>query len=233
MITEKISVVIPFYNSEKYLEEALNSVFRQKTDIYEILLIDDGSEDNSMKVAEKFLPHVTIYRQENSGAAAARNYGVKKSKGDIVAFLDADDIWTDNHLDVLMEPLSANNNIDIVFGKVKIFISPELNNHISLNLDIYKNVDYGYLPATCIIRKRVFDGIGYMDTSLELGEFIDWFSKAKDSGIRYVTIPELVTYRRIHTTNQGMLKKAHYKDYLKVLHASVKRKKILHDQPGK
>ena len=225
MIAGKISVVIPFYNAEKYLAEAVDSVYRQKTDIFEILLIDDGSKDNSMKVAEKYLPNVTIYRQENSGAAAARNYGVKKSKGDIIAFLDADDIWSDDHLSVLLEPLSAGNNIDIVFGKVKVFISPDLINHISMNLDIYNKVDYGYLPQTCIIRKRVFDVIGYMDSTLQLGEFIDWFSRAKDSGVRYVTIPEIVTYRRIHTTNQGMLKKAHYSDYLKVLRSFLNRKR--------
>ena len=226
----KISAIIPFYNSEKYLEEAVNSVLKQKTDIFEILLIDDGSVDNSMKVAEKFLPDVTILTQQNSGAAAARNNGVKHSKGDIIAFLDSDDIWTDNHLNILIGPLMSNNNIDIVFGRFKAFISPELIGQINVDLDNINNVESGYFPQTSIIRKSVFDQIGYMDSTLELGEFIDWFSRAKDSGINFASLPEVVTYRRIHKTNQGMLKRNHYKDYLKVLHSSIKRKKSLDEK---
>lgn len=229
----KISVIIPFYNSEKYLEEAVNSVLRQNTEIIEILLIDDGSEDNSLKVAEKFLPQVNIFRQHNSGAAAARNYGVNQSKGDIIAFLDADDIWTDHHLEVLVKPLLTQNHVEIVFGKIEAFISPELIGQVSVNLDSVNNIEKGYLPQSCIIRKSVFNKIGYMDSTLELGEFIDWFSRAKDSGVNYVSIPEVVTYRRIHKTNQGMLKKAHYRDYLKLLHSSIARKKSQVDEASK
>lgn len=96
------SVVIPVYNKAKYLEITLNSVLSQTLDDYEIILIDDGSVDNTNQIIKQFTtPKINYFYQENAGVSAARNTGINISKGKFIAFLDADDFWFPNHLQEL------------------------------------------------------------------------------------------------------------------------------------
>ncbi len=96
----QISVVIPVFNKGFILSETLNSVLQQTFTNYEIIIINDGSTDNSIEVLSDFNDsRIQIFSQENKGAAAARNLGIKKSKGELIAFLDADDYWFPNHLE--------------------------------------------------------------------------------------------------------------------------------------
>src|ERR671919_44147 len=92
-----ISVVVPVYNGEVYLRPALDSIFRQTLLPAQVLVIDDGSTDGSAEVARR-CPNVELLRQENLGAAAARNRGVEAARGELLAFLDADDLWTPEKL---------------------------------------------------------------------------------------------------------------------------------------
>lgn len=89
----RISVVIPVFNGERFLSDAIASALSQTLLPYEILVIDDGSTDGSTRIAESFGPPVRVIRQENRGEAAARNRGIEAAKGDWIAFLDCDDIW--------------------------------------------------------------------------------------------------------------------------------------------
>ena len=223
---ETISVIIPLYCAETYIAEALGSVFRQTLMPEEVIVIDDASTDSSVAMLGRFISRIRFFQHNiNQGSAAARNTGLSHAKGDFIAFLDADDVWTDNHLQTLMEPFLDNQEIDIVFGKEEVFLSPEINVIDSINLDKFGKSEFGYLPTSCIIRRKVFEKIGDLNPALKLGEFIDWFSRAKDSGIKYVTVPELVAKRRIHKNNQGIRNKEFQKDYLKVLRSSLHRKR--------
>ena len=100
----KISVVIPVFNKGFILNETLNSVLQQTFTNFEIIIINDGSTDNSLEVLSKFNDlRIHVYSQENKGAAAARNLGIEKSSGEFIAFLDADDYWFPNHLEELIK----------------------------------------------------------------------------------------------------------------------------------
>ena len=106
----KFSVIIPVYNVEKYIKKCLDSVFNQSFKDYEVIVVNDGTEDRSMDIVEKY--DVNIINQKNSGLSSARNAGVKKSKGEYIIFLDSDDYWEE---DLLKEiALSTKNNPDIV-----------------------------------------------------------------------------------------------------------------------
>lgn len=99
------SVILPAYNSDRFLNQAVESVFRQREKGWELIVVDDGSTDNTQAVLEAYRDHpqVRVIRQENQGAAAARNRGMAEARGDYFAFLDADDLWYENHLEVMTE----------------------------------------------------------------------------------------------------------------------------------
>lgn len=94
------SVIIPLYNKEKYIKNTLKNIIKQTFKNFEIIIINDGSTDNSLKEAQLISDNrITIYTQKNSGVSNARNFGIKKARGEYIALLDADDIWNPNHLE--------------------------------------------------------------------------------------------------------------------------------------
>lgn len=113
---KKISVIIPMYNCEKYINETIDSVLKQKYDNLEIILVDDGSADNTRNVVEKYLKNekVKLICQKNSGAPSARNNGILNSNGEYVLFLDADDVLCDNAFEGLNN--FFEKNIDLIIG---------------------------------------------------------------------------------------------------------------------
>lgn len=96
----KISVLIPTYNASKTIQATLDSVFRQTVPPDEVLVVDDGSSDNTLSMLEPYKPKVTVFPEEHKGVASARNALCERARGDLLAFLDSDDIWHDNYLEV-------------------------------------------------------------------------------------------------------------------------------------
>src|SRR5437763_1684360 len=123
-----ISAIIPVCNCERYLAEAIESVVGQHYRPIEIILVDDGSTDRSAEVAKQFSTSIRYHYQAHGGAGAARNAGVDLAIGEFLAFLDADDLWVKNKLTLQMAAFDADDSLDIVFGHVQQFISPELPN---------------------------------------------------------------------------------------------------------
>src|SRR5437667_12630279 len=109
-----VSVVIPCYNGERYLAEAIESVLAQRYEPLEIIVVDDGSTDRSAEVARHFGDAVQYVCQPHAGAAAARNRGVGLATGDLIAFLDADDVWTEGRLARQVQVLEADPSVGMV-----------------------------------------------------------------------------------------------------------------------
>ena len=99
------SIILPVYNGEKFIDSAIKSVFAQKNKDWELIIVNDGSTDNTLSVIEKYAqnPAVTIISQTNHGVSVERNNGISHAKGSHIAFLDADDIWHENHLEVMAD----------------------------------------------------------------------------------------------------------------------------------
>ena len=220
-----VSVIIPVFNAEKYLAEAIESVLEQVPEPLEVILVDDGSTDQSMKIAQHFGDRIRIFKQENKGAGVARNYGVHLAKGKYLAFIDADDLWAKDKMNLQLNFLEGNPTIDMVFGLVEQFISPELgDDHKNKLKEELKKIP-GYIAGAMLIRKDDFLKVGLFNEKLELGEYIDWFSRAKDQGLSYHVLDEVMLRRRIHTSNMGIYKRKHVKDYTSLLRAAIERKR--------
>jgi glycosyltransferase involved in cell wall biosynthesis len=121
-----ISVMIGVYNAAPYLAEAIDSVFAQSYRPLELIVVDDGSDDGSAEVARGYGDRVTYAYQENAGNGSARNHAVRLASGELFAFLDADDRFVTGKLDLQSAALAGDRELDMVFGHVREFLSPEL-----------------------------------------------------------------------------------------------------------
>lgn len=219
-----ISVIIPVYNCDRYLSEAIKSVLNQTYKSLEIIIVDDGSTDKSAEIAKSFGDVIRYEFQSNSGLGATRNKGVELAKGDYLTFLDADDLWTENKLQLQIEAFNHNATLDMVFGNVQQFISPELLEELKAKIDLSLEFFKGYLAGTMMIKKESFNRVGYFSNNWELGEFIDWYLKAQEKKLQTLILPEILLKRRIHDTNMGIKKKDKLQDYIKIIKASLDRK---------
>lgn len=124
-MTPKVSVVIPVYNKSRWVEETLKSVTNQSYEDWECIIIDDGSTDESLEVIRKFIEsnpgEWKLLTQDNSGQCIARNRGIKESAGEYIAFLDGDDTWAANKLDVQVKLLDANHDASLVICPYRIY----------------------------------------------------------------------------------------------------------------
>lgn len=221
---ESISVLIPVYNSEKYVSKAIESVLNQTVKPEEIIVIDDGSDDASAEKVKDYFPDVKLIGQENLGISGARNTAIKHANGDVIAFLDSDDYWPKDHIELLLTALKGDNSVAIVLGHVRQFLDYKDEEHKAQIPEGFE-VMAGFVVGASLIRREVFDKIGLFDETLTLAETIDWFSRVKDSGIKYKLIDDIVLMRRIHSSNTGIQKRDMRHDYTKVLMASIKRKR--------
>ena len=155
----QISVVIPAYNSEGFVARAIESIQRQTYPVLEILVVDDGSKDRTAEVAAACGPTVRVIRQPNGGPAAARNHGVRESKGDWIALLDADDTWLPNKLEKQVAALQPDTDLVHTFCIIdpSAAITPEVINFESL---WRKNV---IGTSTVLMKKSVFQAAGGFD----------------------------------------------------------------------
>lgn len=221
-----VSVVIPVYNGERYLAAAVDSVLAQTYRPIEVVVLDDGSTDRTASIAASYGSPVRYHFQTNRGLAAAENSGVDVSNGKFIAFIDADDLWTPDKLTRQMAAFEdADEPLDMVFGYVEQFVSPELDEQQKSRLDGDGAVLPGYSTGTMVIRREAFFRAGYFDSDWKLGEFVDWYLKAQEKGLQGRLIPQVVMKRRLHSDNMGTRDRHHQKDYVHILKAALDRRR--------
>ena len=178
-----VSVVIPVYNTEKYLAEAIDSVLAQTTRPAEIIVVDDGSTDGSAAVAKRFASSVEYCGLPHCGQGAARNRGVELAHGDLLAFLDADDLWAEKKLTLQVAAFDRDPGVDMVFGFAQQFYSPELHEQDTEKIKRLEKPMPGYVPGTMLIKRASFQRAGPFAVHWHLGEWCDWYLRARDLGL--------------------------------------------------
>ena len=221
----RVSVIVPCYNAARYLAEALNSVLGQQPSPDEVIVIDDGSTDGSTAIAERFGPPVRCVHQEQAGAATARNHGVSLASGELIAFLDADDVWPLGSLATRLALLDGDRGLDMASGLVKQFISPELPDEIRRTLVCPDTTSRARVAGSMLIRRHAFDKVGEFNPTFRIGEAVDWVARADAAGLANAVANEIVLLRRVHTTNTTTRLRDAKSDYLRVLKASIDRRR--------
>jgi len=219
-----VSVIIPVYNGERYLAQTIESALAQTYQPIEIIVIDDGSTDGSAEVVKRF-PSVRYQFQTNRGIGGARNRGVELATGDFLAFLDGDDLWSPSKLTRQMDTFEAEPALDMVFGHVKQFYSPELGESIKAKLRYNDEIIPGYHAGSMLIKREAFLRVGWFDTTVRVGEFIDWYSRTAEKNLKGLMLPDIVMQRRLHTTNTVVREKKSHTDFVRILKASLDRRR--------
>jgi glycosyltransferase involved in cell wall biosynthesis len=196
-----VSAIVPVYNGEDFLAEAIACIQKQAYEPLEIIVVDDGSTDGTAEIARQFDRCIRYIYQSHRNPATARNLGVKVASGNIIAFLDADDLWTENKLETQVSYLAANPSVEIVQGLTQ---EMQLLPGVDGNSLKFEKSSEPYLVsslASAIYRRSVFDKIGVLDENLVYGEDIDWFLRARDNSISKVVLPQVSLFYRKHQNN--------------------------------
>ena len=220
---EKISVIVPLYNTEKYIEEAILSLLNQTTKIDQIIVVDDGSTDNGAEIVKKY-PQVELIQKENEGLKKTLNCGLSYAMGDFIGFLDADDRWRKDKLKVQLDFLEHHPEVDIAFVNSERFkmVKTETGQSLEERIDVMN----GKTLPTGLYRKQVFDKVGIFSVENQFHNFMEWLDRAQFNKINMEMIPEVLYERRIHDSNMGIVEKQNQRDqYLATLKASLDRRR--------
>jgi len=196
------SVIIPYYKKRKYIERCLDAVLNQTFKDYEIIVIDDGSNDDIAELlAQNYSGKVTLIQQQNQGVSAARNAGIAAATHDYIAFLDADDYWSPLYLEKMAEVIHQEQNIKIIgshYSRIKGKIETE-NKKLDYFLikEYFKNAlrNMYFFTSATVISKRFFESEAGFNPILKSGEDIDvWFRAVASGGNAYYIRNTLVYY---------------------------------------
>ncbi len=209
----KVSVIIPVFNFEEYIEETLNSVLNQSYQNFEIIVVDDTSTDNTFQIvqglAEKF-KSIKCYKIEHSGRPSVpRNYGISKAAGDLIAFLDGDDLWVNNKLEIQVQYMMKNPELIFVYSAsvtkgASIFSSyfevlPLISKAAKSKDDLINNGN----TITCssvLARKKILDQVNGFDEDpkLKIEDYDLWLRLSEIGPFKF--IPQIHVYYRIHSS---------------------------------
>ena len=202
-----VSVIIPAYNASKYICEAIKSVFEQTFTSHEVIVINDGSPDTE-ELEEVLRPHlnnIEYIRQENRGAAAARNTGLRRAKGEFVAFLDADDTWYPEFLKEQIEFLTRAN-VDLVYSDALLFGESPLSGRTFMEVQPSRcevtpssllSIDVTVLTSSVLSRKEPILQVGLFHEEMKRGHDFDLWLRLAKAGARFAYQRKVLGRHRI------------------------------------
>jgi glycosyltransferase involved in cell wall biosynthesis len=218
-----ISCIVPVYNGELYLREAIDSILAQTYRPLEIIVVDDGSTDATADVVASYGDRLRYVWQANGGPGAARNRGLTLAQGEFVAFQDADDLWHPEKLARQMTRFTARPALDLCISHAQHFWISELKEEA----ERFKNHPVsrplpGYFPQAVLVTRSLFGRVGLFNPTLRLCSDVDWFLHAAEKGVVIEILPDVLVYRRWHRSNISRLSR---ETLLKVMKSSLDRRR--------
>jgi hypothetical protein len=203
----RVTTIIPSYNRADYLSLALDSVLGQTYSVSEIIIVDDGSTDNTREVVKRYAGRVRFYAQNHGGVSAARNKGLELAQGEIISWCDADDVWEPSFLGRTISLLESDPQVDGVYAGVMHIDSDGKRLPQENRITVPPEQLYAALADDCFIqttgfvmRKRCFDLAGWFDTEFDISEDYDMFLRLARN-FRIVGLGEPLVRYRVHQQN--------------------------------
>jgi len=210
-----VSVVIPAWNAAPHIGEAIDSVLSQSVAPDEIVVVDDGSTDDTSERVKRFGSRITLIAQSNAGAAAARNRGIAEARGEAIALLDADDVMAPCRLELQASVLAQDPRCAIALGKQLTFRSEQELVALRSGAADRLAVRPGYVPSAAMVRTSAFGVVGPFDSALRVGDFLEWITRAKSCAAPIREMDQVVVYRRLH---EGSLSRSAGAQYANLVH---------------
>lgn len=203
MTTDRVSVVMPAWNAERFIEEALRSILDQTVPPAVIVVVDDGSTDATARLAASVGGSVTVIRLPHVGIGAARTAGIAATTSEFVALLDADDLWLPRKLERQLAAMDAHPATDAVFCHTEEFSDP---------VDVPppgvrhpRGPVAAALTSAALLRRPLLDRLGPFATTA-VGDWASWWAQARAQGVREEFVPEVLARRRLHGHNNSHLR---------------------------
>lgn len=225
-----VSIIIAAYNSEKFIADALESVYDQTYTNYEVIIVDDGSTDGTAAALAPWRDSITLIQKKNGGISSARNAGIAHAKGEFFAILDADDVWLPTKLAEQVAFAQNNTSAGIIFSLAQNVLHKDLINKSNVSTNPFPIIA-AHIPGNCMIKRDAFETIGYFNETVILGEFAEWYGRALNLGIGIGCVSSLLLLRRIHGENIGIKQKHHFNDYLHILKKKIDSQHSLQKAP--
>jgi teichuronic acid biosynthesis glycosyltransferase TuaG len=219
MPNELISIIMPAHNAAKFIGDSINSVLKQSYSNWELLIINDGSTDNTLSIAKEYAEtdsRIRVITQANQKQGVARNNGIKNSKGTWIGFLDADDLWYPEKLEKQIATSLIFPEVDVIYTDGWIFRDNDLENtspYISITdrliegREMYKlEYSYNYIPILAVIVKRsLIDKTGLQDEQPAIQGCEDWdyWIRMAKAGAHFYGMPDKLFYYRKHGNNMS------------------------------
>lgn len=218
----RVSVIIVVKNGEKYLEQAIQSVVNQTVKPFEILLVDGGSADRTLEIAGSY-PEIKILIQKEKGLANARNLAIYSANCDLITFLDHDDYWPVNKLELQLEKFQKSPELQYCYGQVQLFLEKGTELRNGFEAHHFNEELVGRTPGTLMARKSLFEEIGNFDPAYSIACDVDWFTRAADFKMKCSFISEILLYKRVHYSNLSANVKRNKAELFRVIKESLKR----------
>jgi glycosyltransferase involved in cell wall biosynthesis len=220
-----VSIVIPVFDGERFLADAIRSVLAQRHRPIEVIVVDDGSSDDSAGIAYRVGAPVRVWRQANAGPPAARNRGLALARGTIVGFLDADDVYAPDKLALQIPRLEAHPECDLVLGGIQYLdlVGQEVTSDA-----VFAALpgDHVALALGCgLFRRSLFDRVGTFDETLRYCDDWDWFLRVREAGAGLRLHRHVVLRQRLHNGNLTRRREENSRFSLRVLKRSIDRRR--------
>jgi len=190
-----VSVIMPVYNGAAFIEQALQSVWRQNTPETQFIVVDDGSTDGTAKLLADYQSRLTVISQVNRGAPAARNVGLNRATGDYIGFIDADEQWTEQRLQRQLLFMRAHPDVDVLQERIQ-------HMHLEGKAWVCEQRSFHSMSlSAAFFRRQVFDRIGLLDESMLYCDDMDWFLHAKRAGVNMVQLDDVGLLYKKHEGN--------------------------------
>jgi glycosyltransferase involved in cell wall biosynthesis len=222
-----ISCVVPVYNGERFIAEALDSIFNQTYRHIEVIVADDGSTDETSRIVGSYENRVRRVFQERGGPSATRNLGLRHARGELIAFLDADDLWHREKLERQAARFVARPELQVSVTQVQHFWESELEEEKkALEGHPRAQTVPGYATTSLLAHRGVFDAVGSFSSDLWLADAAEWFIRAREKAIVIELLPEPLVYHRMHSQNiTRRMSDASCAEFARVLKASLDRRR--------
>lgn len=196
-VSVAVSCVVPVHNGRKYLAQTLTNLVSQTHRPLEVIVVDNGSTDDSAGIARSFGDPVVVIEQENRGPPGGRNRGIRAAGGDFVAFCDADDLFHPDKVSIQLARFVARPELDISLCTIELFWELGLEHERARYEGAGRTrATHGLLAA--LARRSVFDRVGMLDESRPAADQFDWLLRVADAGLVVEVLPDVLAWRRMH-----------------------------------
>lgn len=233
-----VSCVVPAYNAARFVDEALESVVDQSYRPIEIVAVDDGSTDGTGDLVRAFAEGcdepVRCVRQENAGPASARNRGIAEARGEFIAFLDADDLWREDKLELQVARFRDRPELDLCFAHVQNFWMEEVRSEEERVRDRPRTRPHpSYVAGTLLAPRALFEEVGGFDDSRVHGDVPAWYQELERRGAVVEVLEEVLLRRRLHEGNHSRsADSGDRRDLLRTVRSHIEHRRAMAERDG-